>query len=932
MPVWSCESQHTTGDFAEPDECPLLARTLPIATTQMRTFMPAGDHDWIRLTTAPNRLFAINVTASVALSVEIFEPDGLTLVASDRRGLPAIEFGFASRWTEVFARVRPLGSSDTGTYRVSYDDIGTDDFANDSADASSIQIGSAFTGLIQYAGDRDVVNLRVPARTAVRLQVPPGASALRFDAETSDAALRGLRGGDSAIVSFPTATTLALIASTADRTPAPFTITTSSLGQDDHSDAREFATPLITDGVPLTAEINRTNDVDSFLIPQIAGHVYRANWSMGFTSSFSTLGYPLTDGPLLWEAPDSRPLFVSISGPTGPCELAVLDNGVDDYGDTESSATSITLGQTVNGRLETPTDVDVFTFNAIAGHSLNLTVSPSIGKILGPNGDQITTAGSAGLATATGPHRLVIANFPILDVVSYTATVRDLGVDDFGDTEATATVVPANLPIIATSQFPGDVDAFLVQLLADHRYSFSFAGTGSMDVRRAGSLQPVVGPNANTNPLVFVSSGGQFLVVGAGQSGTAFTITITDLGPEDHGSTVATATPIVVGTPVPGELLSLDTDYFSFGSIAGHGYGITMPPNMGLAEFNVRTANGTLLASTWGGATSFASAGGTLWIDATAPYVALGPYTLTVDDRGPDDFGNDESSASHANLGAVLSGRLQYASDVDVFEFAVVPGNHYGTTTTCGGCGLSLRTQTGVMVGTDFRATSGTTSIFVSVRGADNLTYQLTMNDYGPDDHGNGAADATNLPAGEGSLSGNLEVASDVDAFRVSVPPGVTLHVSSANVALSVMSNNSIIRRITTTGALEIDVQIPGNAAYLFVSPASPAPVAFTIAAYVANDDITTVMPLTRGTTRQGRIDYLGDTDTFTYDVASPGLVDITISGARIEVRDPQGQLVGVADNTTLTLNTTLTGTWRIRVAAGNSTPAGIGPFSILVP
>jgi hypothetical protein len=84
-PVWDCAAQHASGDF-EPDECPMQARALVIATDESRTLMPEGDHDWFSLEVTPGRLFSVIASSNTPLFIEVFDSAGLTLLAADNRG------------------------------------------------------------------------------------------------------------------------------------------------------------------------------------------------------------------------------------------------------------------------------------------------------------------------------------------------------------------------------------------------------------------------------------------------------------------------------------------------------------------------------------------------------------------------------------------------------------------------------------------------------------------------------------------------------------------------------------------------------------------------------------------------------------------------------------------------------------------------------
>jgi hypothetical protein len=212
------------------------------------------------------------------------------------------------------------------------------------------------------------------------------------------------------------------------------------------------------------------------------------------------------------------------------------------------------------------------------------------------------------------------------------------------------------------------------------------------------------------------------------------------------------------------------------------------------------------------------------------------------------------------------------------------------------------------------------------------MAYTFGLTDFGPDDHSNTTFEATPLDLNNGPLAGELEVASDVDVFRVATTPNTIIRVATAGVSLQIWSNGFTLAQLSSAGPIDTAVQVPGSDCYLLVRPRSPAPVPFMINATVASDDFTAPTALVRGSLRTGNIDFLGDTDTFTFAVATTGLVDVTVTGARAEVRDPFGFLIGNGDNSTFSVNATTTGTFTVKVLASPATPNGIGAYSVLVP
>ncbi|WAM29545.1 hypothetical protein [Myxococcus sp. NMCA1] len=139
------------------------------------------------------------------------------------------------------------------------------------------------------------------------------------------------------------------------------------LGQDDHANALQGATPL-TAGIPMAVRLHGPNDVDVFSFFATAGHIY----DIRFLPAVYERRFRLTDadGKTLAETQWNRIVHEAASTGTyyvhllpnaswgSDIEVRVDDLGTDDHGGTPQTATRADVGETVTGLIHKETDLD----------------------------------------------------------------------------------------------------------------------------------------------------------------------------------------------------------------------------------------------------------------------------------------------------------------------------------------------------------------------------------------------------------------------------------------------------------------------------------------------------------------------------------------------------------------------------------------------
>ncbi len=169
---------------------------------------------------------------------------------------------------------------------------------------------------------------------------------------------------------------------------------------DDHADSFDQATMLAV-GEPVDAGLEYTFDVDFFAFQAEEGEFYQIDVALGtLTDSLVTLYqadlsqdqaglFQITynddhgdsaGSRIVWMAPAAGEYYVEVSSPfgdgTGSYTLAVTSADIsDDHASSFEEATSIDLGEAVDGTLDYDGDSDAFAFEAVAAELYRIDVA-----------------------------------------------------------------------------------------------------------------------------------------------------------------------------------------------------------------------------------------------------------------------------------------------------------------------------------------------------------------------------------------------------------------------------------------------------------------------------------------------------------------------------------------------------------------------------
>jgi hypothetical protein len=617
--VVTCAGQHTTGDAFEPDECPALARRVDTAGGQAEshTLSPAADEDWVRFAATAKHVYAISATGAsgARLHLDLYGTDGTTVLASDHGGLSAVRLAYEADTTaDLLVRVRAPAGLAGGAYDLSLADLGADDHGDLPAEATPVALdappaqGSAS---LETPGDVDVFSFSARSSTSYAFLCTTSA----FDCNVT---LYDARGGKLlADTSSSSNARLVFVVTGAGTyyvavqggTPAhgAYTWKLEVRGTDDHGDTPANATLVLPSSTRVGARINSSVDVDVFAFNAQAGHIYEVYCSpkdvmadfvcdlslldaAGKTLATDTQGF--NTSTVRYEFATEGTWYFAIkkrAGLSTDYSWVLLDLGLDDHGDSATVATPVTSSiDTRKGELETPGDSDWFAFTAEAGHihefycfdtffSCALRLLDAAGRVVGSD--------SQGHASARVVHEFAAAGTYYVQLSSsnsqygrYSWRLKDLGVDDYGDSLATATrVTPSNDTLEGNLETPGDSDWFAFDVQAGQAIEFHLY---TSDFERGLVLMNAAGTTLASNSLSsdrvrykFTTAGTYYVQVRSKDG--RFAPYSWKLRVDDHADTSTDATVLTLGTASSGRLEVLaDKDYFSVRLAANTAYSV----------------------------------------------------------------------------------------------------------------------------------------------------------------------------------------------------------------------------------------------------------------------------------------------------------------------------------------------------------------------
>ncbi|KFE67582.1 hypothetical protein DB31_8065 [Hyalangium minutum] len=971
----------------------------------------SGDVDVFSFSAAANHLYEFTCTGTtIDCNVELVHATG-TVLASDTSSntLARVRLQLTAAGTYSLRVVGGSSGNPTGTYSYQLLDLGLDDHGNTPDTSTGVTPGAPpANGTIDNASDVDVFGF-----DAVAGHIYQFTCSASFDCNvlltTASGTVVASDTGPSSdalvVFEFSASGTFYFKVSSGNGVLGPYTYELRDLGVDDHGDVMAAATPIAPSTTTSTGRVETFGDVDFFSFSGAASTTYEFSCTttaidcnvVFYDSSGNVLQSDTgasTNARVTYVVRSAGTFYVKVSSGTatiGGYSYQLQSLGEDDHGNTINDATPVSPSSSYsNATIEVSTDVDVFSFTAVAGHiyeiectssaiDCDVVLMDSAGTVIASDTGRSTSAAVRVELNTAGTYYFRIQP-GTASIGSYSYRVRDLGVDDFGDTIATAAPIsPMASSAPGQIETSGDFDVFSFSATAGHIYRFTCTGAaGDCDldlVDEAGTLLARDNAPASSATLLYEigAAGTYYVKLFFGNASTTviggYSYRLEDLGVDDHGDTAATATPITVSTTAStGRVETLgDVDFFSFSGAANTTYEFSC--NTTAIDCNVvlYDSSGNVLLSDTGlspnaRVTYLARTAATFFLRVSSGTATIGDYTYQLSNLGTDDHGNTNESATPVTPSTTYSNaRINASTDVDVFSFTAVAGHIYEVecSTSAFDCNLVLMDATGATIASDLGTgaiarvrvelnTAGTYYFRIQPGTAAFGNYTYRVQDLGLDDHGDTLATATLLTPMTSTATGAIEASGDVDVFAFSATAGGIYEFSCTGTgdcdldlvdgagALLVRDNTSstsakVVYEFDTAGTYYVRLRygtgsttVTGNYTYQLKD----------LGVDDHGDTPATATPITPSTTTStGKIETLGDLDHFSFSGAVNTTYEFSCTGSGIDCNvvlyDSSGTVVQSDTGTSTTARVTylvrVAGTFYVRVYSGT---AAIGAYT----
>jgi hypothetical protein len=431
----------------------------------------------------------------------------------------------------------------------------------------------------------------------------------------------------------------------------------------------------------------------------------------------------------------------------------------DDFGNTPAASTVVALGATVNGKIETVGDRDMFKLQLTAGKlysfamqglddsgrikNMSMTFSDASGTVY----DSVTvgpTNGYSFIPTVSGSY-YVGANGSTdgTGVLSYTFKASE-AVDDFGSTTATAGRLDVDGKVAGglLDAGGGDHDWFAVSLVAGTGYWFSLQG-GTLSGGPTGLARLAVFDaagkevvqdsgehnylnNAPVLPFVAPTTGTYYLDVSAVRNssvpgGGTYSVQAQVAAADEAGGDMAHAAPLALDSPVHGRVaVATDKDVYKVGLTAGTSYvlqrdGFVFKGTVFPFDTVLTDSAGHVVTQVTPGGTSDGiyvvyniAASGDYYLTVSSPVTPAdfsSVYTLKLSAAATDDYAATNQTTGLLDVAQPVHGTIELPQDVDRVRAHLEAGQKYvfdlqaDSLNLVWDGGLTLKDERGVNVG-----------------------------------------------------------------------------------------------------------------------------------------------------------------------------------------------------------------------------------------
>ncbi len=458
----------------------------------------------------------------------------------------------------------------------------------------------------------------------------------------------------------------------------------------------------------------------------------------------------------------TRGLFIAVKAQEpGPYRLTLVSVGQDDRTDEFFDAPEVAALSSVEGTLDFPADVDVVALRMAPGSSAEVALLMESGSgvcdVTDASGRWLHSFTQHAVVWSEGGGPLFLSVRRAANSVTparWLLEIVSAGLDDAPDHPDFA--VQAGVPGVQRFERPNDLDVFRIERRPGHVYEVNCsAANGGCDIVVLNRWNQRFSQRSQLLRFRVPNEGPVFLGF-SGHAPSSFFWSLDDLGVDDHGDELGTATALSQGIPMRGNIdFDGDLDAFTVSYPKGTSLRFNLAPD-------TRLQNGLGIVQ------------GVLVVDDDPELLLVsgheGPYDIAVVSLGIDPGGSDGMPIS-VQLPFIVDGGIDYEGDQDAWVFPAI-ADHVYRASVSPEAQLSMN-QDGVRHGWGrgsaqlVAATNGTVS--VSVTGYQEGPYQLQLSDIGVDDH----PDQMPAPLLVGvPTAGLFDSGNDLELFSATLVPG----------------------------------------------------------------------------------------------------------------------------------------------------------------
>lgn len=743
------------------------------------------DVDWFSLSAVAGNVYLIETVDDSLAQIRLADGQSDVQVISEETRTP----GHIEWVSEVDQTVYLVASyRQPSSYRLRTVDVtSSDDHGNTINDATLAMFGQTNRGRLDSPGDEDFFAVDVQAGSAIAMSAEGAANLELLSADGETRLAYGSYGENLVFGPQRTETLFARVSGRANSFVPEYQLHLVAF-DDDHGNSAATATP-ITVGVPEQVEFEVANDVDWLSFPVTAGEHYIVQSSTPIILLDELGQTPLAGGlsgerELLWTATESTTLTISVPYrfTSGVQTVSVFNyEDLDQHANELASATPLSFSQTLGGRLEIPSDVDWFSFDAAPGNGYRLRVTGTDHvELFDKDGNPVVhyASNTNYMVDVAETQRLYVSIADGNRPRDYQITVTPYA-DDHGNQAASATLVTIGEARSVEFEVQGDVDWFALELTGGITYVNQARPTMSLEVYAPDGVTPIV-PQTNVLDWTPAEDGTYYVaVVALHGSDAQFKIDAFQLI-DDHGETPASATPVSLDGEKAGVIESrVDRDWFAIRVQSGTSYNFLTPDDH---VSRLIASDGQTVLVDSGLGRSFvwnAQQSAEIYFEVAADS-NRGDYTWTVSSFR-DDFGNHAAAASPLALNGTTLVTSDVEGDVDWLYFDAERNTDYVFSSDSTLTRLRVIDENGVSVlretrGQPIRWTAPYDGRFyVSVSDSQvGLPLRLIAGEVDVlDTHQATIERATPIEVGK-TVEGRIDVPADHDWFRLDVLAGTT--------------------------------------------------------------------------------------------------------------------------------------------------------------